>query len=227
MMPSLTQHTSGRTSKNTITACATKCLGRRRSRPKKPCITPATLDIIESRRSARLHGDRTEYHRLNSVRNASIKTDRAAFLQEKTTTLEEAAIRKDQDTLFRELRSLRSANRNVSTLIKDKADRTLTSELESIARWHEHLSELMHQQLTPPTEELIDQANHPNDCPLCTTDDITPQEDRKALGQLKNTRASGICTITAELLNNGGESVVAWLTNFFKHVWSTEQIPED
>ena len=111
--------------KNTITACATKCLGRRRSRPKKPWITPATLEIIESRRSARLHGDLTEYRRLDSVRNASIKNDRAAFWQEKATTLEEAAIRKDQGTLFRELRSLRSGNRNFSTLIKDQAGRTL------------------------------------------------------------------------------------------------------
>ena len=63
--------------KNTITACATKCLGRRRPRPKKPWITPATFDIIESRRSARLHGDLTEYRSLNSARNASIKNDRA------------------------------------------------------------------------------------------------------------------------------------------------------
>ena len=56
---------------------------------------------------------------------------------------------------------------------------------------------------------------------------ITPEEVRKALGQLKNAHASGICTITAELLNNGGEAAVAWLTNIFNHVWSTEQIPED
>ena len=63
-------------------------------------------------------------------------------------------------------------------LIKDKAGRTLTSEPECIARWQEHLSELLNQPLTPPTEELIDQANHPNDC---TTDDITPEEVRKAL----------------------------------------------
>ena len=213
--------------KNTITACATTCLGRKRPRPKKSWITPATLEIIESRRSARLHGDLTEYRRLNSVRNASIKNDRAAFWQEKATTLEEAAIRKDQGTLFRELRSLRSGNRNFSTLIKDQSGRTLTSEPECIARLQEHFSELLNQPLTPPTEELIDRANHPNDCPLCTTDDITPEEVRKALGQLKNARASGICTITAELLKNGGEAVVTWLTKIFNHVWSTEQIPED
>ena len=175
----------------------------------------------------RLHGDLTEYRRLNSVRNASIKNDRAAFWQEKATTLEEAAIRKDQGTLFRELRSLRSGNRNFSTFIKDQAGRTLTSEPECIARWQEHFSELLNQPLTPPTEELIDRANHPNDCPLCTTDDIAPEEVRKVPGQLKNARASGICTVTAELLKNGGKAVVTWLTKIFNHVWSTEQIPED
>ena len=52
--------------KNTITACAAKCLGRRRTRPKKPWVTPVTLEI-----TARLHGDLKEYRRLNSVRNAS------------------------------------------------------------------------------------------------------------------------------------------------------------
>ena len=152
-------------------------------------ITPASLEIIESRRSTRLQGDLTEYRRLNSVRNASIENDRAAFWQEKATTLEEAAIRKDQGTLLSELRSLRSGNRNLSTLIKDKAGRTLKYEPECIARWHEHFSELLNQPLTPPTEVLIDQANHPNDCPLCTTDGITPEDVRKALGQLKNARA--------------------------------------
>ena len=204
--------------KNTITARSTKCLGRRRPRPKKPWITPGTLEIIESRRSARLHGDLTEYCRLNSLRNASIKNDRAAFWQEKATTLEEAAIRKDQGTLFRELRSLRSGNRNFSTLIKDQSGRTLTSEPECIARWQEIFYKLLNHPLTPPKEELIGRANHPSDCPHCTTDDITPEEVRKALGQLKNARASGICTITAELLTNGGEAVVTWLTTIFNHV---------
>ena len=89
-----------------------------------------------------------EYRRLNSVRNASIKNDRAGFWQEKATTLEEAAIRKDQGTLFRELRSLRSGNRNFSTLIKDQSGRTLTSEPECIARWQEKFSELLNQPLT-------------------------------------------------------------------------------
>ena len=85
----------------------------------------------------------------------------------------------------------------------------------------------MNQPLTPPKEELIGRANHPSDCPLCTTDDITPEEVRKALGQLKNARASGISTITAELFKNGGEAVVTWLTKIFNHVWSTDQIHDD
>ena len=46
--------------KNTITACATTCLGRKRPRPKKPWITPATLEIIDSRRSARLHTETSQ-----------------------------------------------------------------------------------------------------------------------------------------------------------------------
>ena len=100
-----------------------------------------------------------------------------------------------------------------ATLIKDQSGRTLTSEPECIARWQENFSELLNQPLTLPTEELIDRANHPNDCPLCTIDDITPEEVRKALGQLKNARASGICTITAELLKNGGEAVVTYLAH--------------
>ena len=99
--------------------------------------------------------------------------------------MEEAAIRKYHGTLFRELRSLRSANRNLLTLIKDNAGRPLPSEPECIARWQEHFSKLT---LTLPTEELIEQANHPNACPLCTTDYITPEVVRKALGQLKNAR---------------------------------------
>ena len=73
--------------KNAITTCAAQCLGRRRSSPRKPWITSATLEIIERGRSVRLHRYLTEYRRLNAVRNASIKNDRAAFWQEKVTLL--------------------------------------------------------------------------------------------------------------------------------------------
>ena len=125
---------------------------------------------------------------------------------------------------------MRSGNCNVSTLIEDKAGRTdfnvSTRKQSTVAG----TLELLNQPLTQPTEELINRANHPNDCPICTTDDITPEEVRKALYiSSKEHACMGICrpTITVELLKNGGEAVVTCLTNIFNHAWSTEQIPGD
>ena len=135
MRPSLYQQTSGSTSKNTTTACETKCFRRNAPAPRSHGSPGDTWNHWEP---AVCPTSRRPHEILPpQLCTKCLQNDRGAFWQEKATTLEEAAVRKNEGTLFRVLRSLRSGNRNCSTPIRDKAGRTLISEPEYITRWQE------------------------------------------------------------------------------------------
>ena len=57
--------------------------------------------------------------------------------------------------------------------------------------------------------------------------EVTREEVEKAVGKLKNGNASGNDNITAELLKNGGEAVVDWVTELVQEVWRTRQVPQE
>ena len=59
------------------------------------------------------------------------------------------------------------------------------------------------------------------------TPEITREEVEKAMGKLKNGKAAGNDNITAELLKNGGEAVVDWVTELVQEVWRTRQVPQE
>jgi len=54
-----------------------------------------------------------------------------------------------------------------------------------------------------------------------------PSEPEETLMEAENGKAPGICSITAELLCNGGPTLISWLTNVICRAWDTEIIPDD
>ena len=57
--------------------------------------------------------------------------------------------------------------------------------------------------------------------------EVTREEVEKAVGKLKNGKAAGNDNITAELLKNGEEAVVDWVTELVQEVWRTRQEPQE
>ena len=55
----------------------------------------------------------------------------------------------------------------------------------------------------------------------------TADEVRTAIQHLKNGKSPGLDNISAEILQHGGESVVAELTKIVTMVWSQEKVPEE
>ena len=59
------------------------------------------------------------------------------------------------------------------------------------------------------------------------TPDVTREEVEKAMTKLKNGKASGNDSIAVELLKNGEEAMVDWVTELVQEVWRTRQVPQE
>ena len=57
--------------------------------------------------------------------------------------------------------------------------------------------------------------------------EINKDEVRKAINKLKNKKAPGIDTITAEVIKAGGEEMVDMLLKIFNNIWNNEKSPRD
>lgn len=210
-----------------VNQSAQDVLGRSRSLPKQPWISQPTLDIIDRRREARLRGDMPEYRRLNAARNAAIAADRERYWGEEAERLESAAQGNYLRQVFNMLRQARAGPRIKTVLVKDANGSLITTETDCLERWKEHFSHLLHHPPVPTDPRLVTAANSATPNPNCKTDPVTTNEVRVAIKTLKNRKAPGICAITAELLKEGGESMVQWLTHIINHVWVAEQPPTD
>lgn len=213
--------------KSGILSATTEALPPTRQVPKKPWISMQTMEIIDKRRQARLAGQTNEYRRLNRIRNDAIKVDRDRYWHEQANFLEEAARRRDQGTLYRELRKARDAPMKKISNVRDVNGNIITTESECLDRWAEHFRDLLNRSPVTPPEDLVNQANETHEREDCSVGPISETEVRLAVNLLKNGRAPGSCAITSEVLKNGGSSMITWLTNIFNEVWSTEDIPAD
>ena len=59
------------------------------------------------------------------------------------------------------------------------------------------------------------------------TEKISVEKVRKCIRKLKNRKAPGICGITGEMLNAGGDVVVQWLKRIFCVAWGSGTVPAD
>lgn len=216
------------TFKTGVLHSAVSIVGHRKSSPRKPWISNSTLSIIEARRAARLNRNMEEYRRLNRIRNEAIRADRERYWDEQARQLEDAAKQNDQGQVYRLLREAKAPSSTKSQLVKAEDGSILSVESECRARWAEHFKRLLNRP-PPPLNADLDMAtinaSPPNaDCP---TDPVSYTEVFLALKKLRNNKAPGVCTICAEFLKHGGESMIHWLTAVINKVWTSEQPPED
>ena len=211
--------------KSEVVQAAFDTIGQQHQSPKKPWISQETLDIINHRRAARLRGDLDEYRRLNCHRNMSIRRDREKFWSDQASILEKASRHNNKRLIFKLLRQAKSGPRHRCCLVKDTSGNILSDELKCIGRWKEHFSQLLNHPPVPEDPTLNSISAVPN--PDCDLSPVTPAEVKFALQKIKNNKAPGICSITAEMLKAGGNNLILWLTQIINHVWVLETLPDD
>jgi hypothetical protein len=97
----------------------------------------------------------------------------------------------------------------------------LTNKNQVLARWKEHVEEHLNEgsesdQPTRPVEMRDDGVDI--DLPSC-------EKIEGALKYLKNNKATGADSITAELLKNGGPNLVDALHEVIQQAWTSETLP--
>ncbi|KAL9976159.1 hypothetical protein ACROYT_G013418 [Oculina patagonica] len=109
-------------------------------------------------------------------------------------------------------------------MVKDQDGKLLTTEEEIRHRWQEHFNSVLNR--PDPVAPAVVDDRQPNEIDV-SDECITRQELKQALKNMKNGKAAGMDSITAELLKADIETTACVLEDLFRTVWETEEIPED
>ena len=176
--------------------------------PKKTWISEPTLNIIDDRRAARLRVDKPEVKRLTREINRAVGLDQGKYWDAKAAPIESAVSRQDQHTVFRELRRSKLGLNHQSTAVLAEDGTRLTNTKDCLCRWKYHFNDLLSKPRDATDAELQRDAEQATPDADSHTDPVTSREVELCLKRLKNSRAPGICSITAELLKKGGDTMI-------------------
>nr|CAB3230289.1 craniofacial development protein 2-like [Phallusia mammillata] len=218
-----------------VTTAADQTLGRRRGTRRESWIRPQTWALIDQRRKIKHQRESAkssdeywkiekQYEQAHKVVKKSCRDDKKFWTETLCADAQKAMNRNDTRALFGIIRHLTKTGKSSSVPIKDKTGKTLLTEEEQNMRWYEHFKEILNQ---PEPYELP--TFEDEDGPTMEVDmgDITTEEISSALKKLKNNKAAGLDQISAEMLKNGGNALIAQLTKLCNLCWKMQTVPSD
>ena len=133
----------------------------------------------------------------------------------------------DARPAYRGIQALRSVPSHPRCMsVKADTGEVLSEEDQVRARWADYFERLY--KADPPVHQIdISDDSQVSDAPPVNTSLPSLLETRKAVVQLKNRRAAGICGIFPEFLKYGGEVVCERLHAVICSAWDTGVIPTD
>ena len=212
--------------KSCILGAADECVPKK-PRRKEEGISEETAKTIEECRRARLDGKTERYRKLRREAVRMMRGDMEARVRGLCETVESHLNTSDARPAYTAIRSLRSSKPPARSPTVRAADGTILSEDQAVkARWAGYFEELY--RADPPSRELpADAVQALVADPPVSCDPPTLDEVRKALSQLKDGKAPGVCGVYAEMLKAGGEAALLSLHTLICSVWSTGVIPTD
>ena len=107
--------------------------------------------------------------------------------------------------------------------ILDESGQPLQRNEEKLAHWRRHFKKVLNVGNAMSEEVMVGIMDNAD----VETPDVTREEVEKAMKKLKNGKAAGNDNIAAELLKNGGEAMVDWVTELVQEVWRTRKVPQE
>ena len=194
---------------------------------KERWLTNETKKLMKKRALAGKHRKGRTYHKLCKEVKKAVKLDQNKWYEDQATMMEEARRRNDTRTVYQCIGRLSGKSQNKAVNVKDSDGNLITSKTGKLTRWRDHFSGLLNKTLNDPT--LRDRLRNssvrhpPMDLP-----DEPPSRDEisDALKKIKKYKAPGFDNIQAELLRNGGNSLLDELEDLYRQIWSEEKIPD-
>ncbi len=190
-------------------------------------ISQETIDIIEKCRRARLDGETGRHRELRRDAVRAMRGDQESRIQGLCESVESHLYTGDARPAYKALRKLRSSASTPRCPTVRAADGAILSDEPAVkARWAGYFEELYC--ADPPSRGLPDEGVTAVDAdPPASCAPPTLEETRKAVVQLKDEKAPGVCGIHAEMLKTGGDAALSWLHTLVCAIWRTETIPTD
>ena len=203
----------------------------RKERSRKPWILQATLKLVEAKRKAFLDWQkkrtdtarRKEYVAQCKQVKWAVKCDREQWWVGQLTEMENDLKRNRQGDFFKKMKRLCGKKVTPADTILDESGQPLQRNEEKLARWRRHFKKVLNVDNAMSEEVMVGIMDNAD----VETPDVTREEVEKAMKKLKNGKAAGNDNISAELLKNGGEAMVDWVTELVQEVWRTRKVPQE
>uniref|UniRef100_A0A0K8TJE5 Reverse transcriptase domain-containing protein n=3 Tax=Lygus hesperus TaxID=30085 RepID=A0A0K8TJE5_LYGHE len=128
---------------------------------------------------------------------------------------------RDVRKFYRHVNKKRKGFAPESSMCKDENGELLTDKQGVLRRWNRHFRQLLCTDQHSGAEPARSQDRHE----LC--EPPTVGEVGRALSRLKNNKAAGDDSISAEMIKAGGDELVARLHTLILRIWENEEIPAD
>jgi len=177
---------------------------------------------------------RREFEEARCTLNKCIKEDKERRLARVCEDMEEARKKGDSKKLFAGVNKLCGKNYSQTITLgtvygKDRKE--IQEKDQVLTRWMDHFSELLNRQEPSNTQDTLkeiemitrsrEQANDE------MADEVTYEEVRRAVQQMRKGKAPGICNVASEVLQETGPSTIKWLHRVIQAVWKEEKVPDD
>ena len=156
------------------------------------------------------------------VRRAA-KSDKEKWLDEMMRDMEEDMRCNRQGRFFKKMKRLMGNRVVPADMILDEAGQPVQQADEKLSRWRRHFQKVLNVE-SAVTEEALGDLE---DLSLEDTPEVNREEVERAVKKLQNKKAAGEDRIVAELLKNGGETMIDWLMELLREVWKTRQVPQE
>ena len=190
---------------------------------KQPWVTDEILDMCDKRRDLKKVKNTTgkeDYRKINRKIRKEMNKVKEEWIEKQCTEIEDCIAKNNSRRAYQTVKDLTQKKQAKVSNIEDKKGNCLTEEKAVIERWTEYCSELYNHQAQGDPNVLNSQdSSEVDDFP------ILREEVEAAIKSLKNGKAAGVDNIPAELIKNGGTTVIDILTTICNKIWKTGEWP--
>ncbi len=127
----------------------------------------------------------------------------------------------NQREFWRWIKVSREGDQGACNGLNSSTGESIMDEEGILDRWREHFEGLLRGEACSIPEEQNEETGSEED------KGISVEEVQKAIQKLKVGKAAGVCGISGEMLQPGGEPAVRWMTELCRMVWRCGKAPAE